>query len=166
MVRCECLTLSVNLDVGQILTDCLLQCILVVDIITHAYMRLSGFQFYRSSIARFLWIVPPRPHAFVDSRRSPAKDLTYWYHPHTSENDIPILFLHGIGVGLWPYMQFLRELNKGRAEDKRIGILAVELLPISSRIAPPLLQKEDMCQQIRDILRHHGFRKFVLVSHS
>ena len=138
----------------------------MVDITTHAYMRLSKFEFYRPSIAQFGRILPPRPHALVDSLRSPAKDLTYWYHPHTSDKDLPILFLHGIGIGLWPYMQFLRELNQGRPDDRKIGILAVEILPISSRITPPLLQKEDMCQQLRDVLRYHGFQKFVLASHS
>ena len=138
----------------------------MVDIITHVYMRLSNYEFHRPSFARFVRILPPRPHALVDSHHSPAKDLTYWYHPHTSDKDLPILFLHGIGVGLWPYMQFLRELNKARPDDKKIGVLAVEILPISSRIAPRLLQKEEMCQQLRDVLRYHGLQKFVLVSHS
>jgi hypothetical protein len=143
------------------------KCIFVVDTITHAFMLFHNFQFHRSSIVHCIGVLPPRPHTFIASRRSPAKNLTYWYHPHTSHQELPILFLHGIGVGLYPYMKFLKELNQGRRDEEgKIGILAVEILPISSRITSPLLRKEEMCQQIRVILRHHGFEKFILVSHS
>ena len=130
-------------------------------------MLYHGFRFYRSSIVHCIVIFPPRPHTCITSHRSPALDLTYWYQPHTSRKELPILFLHGIGVGLYPYVKFLGELNQGREdEDGKIGILALEILPISSRITAPLLRKEEMCQKIRTILRHHGFGMFVLVSHS
>jgi hypothetical protein len=149
------------------LTNTFEKCIFVVDTITHTFMLLHDFQFHRSSIMHGISVFPPRPHAFIASRRSPAKNLTYWYHPHTSHQELPILFLHGIGVGLYPYMKFLKELNQGRRDEKgKIGILAVEILPISSRITSPLLRKEEMCQQLQVILRHHGFQKFIVVSHS
>jgi hypothetical protein len=112
-------------------------------------------------------IFPPRPQTFIASHRSPAQDITYWYRPHTSRKESPIVFFHGIGVGLYPYVRFLNELNQGRGvEDGNIGILAIEILPISSRITPAILGKKEMCQQIRAILCHHGVEKFVLVSHS
>lgn len=112
-------------------------------------------------------ILPPRPHAFIASNRSPSNNLSYWYQAHTSSKDLPILFLHGIGVGLYPYMEFLKELNQGRREeDGRIGILAVEILCISSRLTSPMLPKDEMCSQLREILQRHGFDRFVLVSHS
>jgi hypothetical protein len=64
-------------------------------------------------------------------------------------------------------MKFLKELNQGRrTEDGFIGILAVEMLSISSRITSSLPRKEEMCQQLRTILQHHGFERYVLVSHS
>jgi hypothetical protein len=86
------------------LTEFFLQCIFVVDIVTHAFMRFHNFEFHRSSTAHSLRIFPPRPHAFIASHRSPAEDLTYWYHPHTSPKELRILFLHGIGVGLYPIL--------------------------------------------------------------
>lgn len=139
----------------------------MVDILTHTYLRFHGFDFYRASIAHSISVIPPRPQAFIAACRSPGHDLSYWYHPHTSQKELPIVFFHGIGVGLYPYMQLLKEVNQGRRdEDGKIGILAVEVLAISSRIATPVLRKEDICQQLRFILDHHGFEKFVLVSHS
>ena len=64
-------------------------------------------------------------------------------------------------------MEFLKELNQDRSrEDGDIGIIAIELLPISSRITSIALRKEAMCDQLRIILDRHGFKKFVLASHS
>jgi hypothetical protein len=78
-----------------------------------------------------------------------------------------MVFIHGIGVGLYPYMQLLKEVNMGRRdEDGKIGILAVEILPISSRITAPVLRKEELCHQFRFVLRYHGIENFILVSHS
>ena len=140
---------------------------MVVDLLTHAYLRAHSFQFYRASARHSIAILPPRPHAFVASNRSPSRDISYWYLPHTCEAELPVVFLHGIGVGLYPYMEFLKELNQGRKEeDGKIGIIAVEILPISSRLTSPVLQKDEMCLQLQAILQRHGFEKFVLVSHS
>lgn len=139
----------------------------MVDILTYTYLRFYGFDFYRGSITHSISVIPPRPQAFIARHRSPGHDLSYWYYPHTSQKELPVVFFHGIGAGLYPYMQLLKEVNQGRRhEDGKIGILAVEILAISSRITPPVLRKEDMCQQLELILRHHGFEKFVLVSHS
>jgi hypothetical protein len=139
----------------------------VVDILTHSYLRFHGFDFYRGLIAHSISIIPPRPQVLVTAYRSTAHDISYWYRPHTSQEELPVVFFHGIGVGLYPYMQFLQEMNQGRRhQDGKIGILAIEILAISSRITTPVLRKEEMCQQLRSVLHHHGLEKFVLVSHS
>ena len=111
--------------------------------------------------------MPPRPYALLASKSSPATDTSYWYIPHTSTTELPVIFLHGIGVGLYPYMEFLKEMNQGRSQvDGEIGIIAIEILPISSRITSAALRKEAMCAQIQTILNHHGFKRFILASHS
>lgn len=139
----------------------------MVDILTHIYMSILGFNFFRGSIAHSVGIIPPRPQALVATHRSPSHNMSYWYRPHTSHKELPIVFIHGIGVGLYPYMQLLKEVNMSRRdEDGKIGILAVEILPISSRITAPVPRKEDMCHRFRSVLRYHGIKTFVLVSHS
>ena len=69
--------------------------------------------------------------------------------------ELPVVFLHGIGVGLYPYMKCLEDVNHGRQkedvnhgrqkEDGKVGILAVEILPVSSRITWAMLGKEELC---------------------
>jgi pimeloyl-ACP methyl ester carboxylesterase len=104
----------------------------------------------------------------VSGYESPVRHLTYWHRPHTSKTRLPILFIHGIGIGLYPYTDFLRELNTGgdKGRDGDVGIIALEIMPISSRITHSALEKDVMVREIQTILKHHGWAKFILVSHS
>ena len=95
--------------------------------------------------------------------KSPSPNLSYWYRPHTAHNQLPIVFIHGISIGLYSYSSFLADLKKNNAD---VGIIALEIMPISFRITNPVLEKAEMCRQISLILEAHGWDKFVLVSHS
>lgn len=50
--------------------------------------------------------------------------------------------------------------------DGQVGIIAIEIMSISSRIAAETLLKDEMCDEICRMLIAHGWEKFVLVSHS
>ncbi|KAK9428104.1 hypothetical protein V1505DRAFT_316403 [Lipomyces doorenjongii] len=142
-------------------------CIHVVDVITFFSLLSHGFHFHHSSPMRCLAVFPPRLQTLVSAHRSPVKNLTYYHRPHTARGKLPLLLIHGIGVGLYPYIDFLTELNpKTHKTEGDIGIIAVEILQVSSRITEPVLTKEDICHQIRAILSHHGFDMVVLVTHS
>ena len=141
----------------------------VVDTIASGYMWYYSFDFYRTSLLRFPTVFPFRPFTLPTPHRSPANTLTYWHRPHTSKTRLPVLFIHGIGIGLYPYVNFLAELNADDPTDiadGELGVIAVEIMPVSFRITSKALQKEEMCQEIDSILRAHGWEKFVLVSHS
>lgn len=135
-------------------------------------LLLHGFTFFRSSFKSFFTTIPFRFQALLAQNLSPAEHLTYWHRPHTSKTKLPILFVHGIGIGLYPYVNFLDELNsKSGLEtsddpDEQVGIIAIEIMPVSFRITHAALTKEKMCAEIASILKHHGWDKVVLVSHS
>lgn len=83
------------------------------------------------------------------------------------------MFIHGIGIGLYPYTKFLNELNSTSGiqspfEDDQIGIIAIEIMPVSFRITHRALSRQEMCSEIEKILQKHLLpgQKFVLVSHS
>ncbi|KAJ5888714.1 hypothetical protein N7495_008755 [Penicillium taxi] len=145
-------------------------CVFVVDAITYYKMLRSGFQFYRNTLWRFFAIFPCRPLTVLTAHKSPARHLTYWHRQHTSKKQLPILFIHGIGVGLYPYTNFFQELSMeletGATGDGQVGIIALEIMSISSRITYPALQKDIMINEIMEIMRYHGWTRFVLVSHS
>jgi len=75
----------------------------------------------------------------------------------------PILFLHGIGIGIWTYLPFFSDLI---AQDPDIGILIIEILPISMRMTSPPLNRNSNCRAISRILASLKILRLTLVSHS
>lgn len=89
--------------------------------------------------------------------------MPYWYREHTSKDKLPILFIHGIGIGFWPYLPFLKELV---AQDPEVGILAVEILSVSMHMTAPPLPSEETCIAITRILDSLALPRVVVCSHS
>ena len=145
-----------------------IQCVGFVDFLTYTKLVYYGFQFHRTALSRFFTLFPLRPYSLLTPYRSPAKHTTYWYRPHTSTTKLPVVFIHGIGIGLYPYTNFLKELNSTASDpNDQIGILAIEIMPVSFRITHSALSREALCAEITSILTHHfGSQKFILSSHS
>lgn len=150
---------------------------MIVDTITHTWMMWLGFEYY-CTLATSVVVFPPRPAELIFcSKRSPARKLSYWLRPHTSKTRLPVLFIHGIGVGLIPNIDFLHELdlalnpdrhnkNNDDDDDEQVGVMAVEILQISSRLAHDIPTRSDYLEQLTQVLDTHHFERFVLVSHS
>ena len=146
-------------------------CLLVggADLQFSFLMMLYGYQFHSLSLSRFLSSLPLRPFSFLTQYRSLSSNISYWHSEHTAKDHLPVLFLHGIGVGLHYYLDFFREFlnsSKPRGVQGHIGLIAIELLPVSARLTHPALSQEVMASQILTILDHHGWGKCVLMTHS
>ena len=128
----------------------------------------NRFQFHRISFVDSLKTFPCQPHSLVTRYRSPSTKLSYWYRPHTSKRRSPVLFIHGIGIGCYAQIDLLLYINsvEGHTDDGEIGIIAVEVMPISSRICPTALSAGETRDEIRKILDAYGWDEFVLVGHS
>lgn len=134
-----------------------------VDSTTHLRMLWSRFQYHSVPRQHHLaHVFPPRPvAALAPSLASPSDRLSYWYRPAAHETTLPIVFLHGIGIGMYPYVNFLSEL------PATSSILALEILPISMRLTRTnILAKSEFLRQFREILDHLKIDRFVLVGHS
>ncbi|KAH9900781.1 Alpha/Beta hydrolase protein [Cubamyces lactineus] len=132
----------------------------IVDTITAIQLMHRGFRHYTSSqcIAYF----PPRTFTAF-SNASPHPDLIYWLRPHRSATKDPVLFLHGIGIGLWPYVPFFADLIEA---DPDVGIIALENLSISMRISRPPLTRAEMLQAITELLDAHNIPRVIVAAHS
>jgi pimeloyl-ACP methyl ester carboxylesterase len=156
---------------SQVLWTDFFQCVGFVDFLTFCKLNYHGFHFHRTALSRFLTLFPLRPITFLSRQQSPVKHLTYWHRPHTSRTKLPIVFIHGIGIGLYPYVDFLQELSSTSGIergglDEQVGIIAIEIMPVSFRITHQALGKEEICDEIQTIIEHHGFSKYVLTAHS
>ena len=162
-------------------TNVKMKCVGVVDTVTVIYMLYHSFQFHGLGLQQLLTVFPFRPLALISLHRSPGRSLSYWHRPHTSTTAMPVLFIHGIGIGLYPYVNFLAQLNRKdtsppdhyftaqqgtKVVDGDIGIIALEIMPISFRITRAMPGKEQLVEEILAILARHGWEKVVLVSHS
>ncbi|TDZ30690.1 hypothetical protein C8035_v001949 [Colletotrichum spinosum] len=107
------------------------------------YLLTQGYRYYRQPLSTFFKVFPLRFVNLLPFKRSAAEGMSYWYRPHKSKTQRPIVFIHGLGVGLMPYMFWLRTIPSD------VGILAVELLPISTRItAWPLHSTPELGEMI------------------
>ncbi|KAK7058276.1 hypothetical protein VNI00_001907 [Paramarasmius palmivorus] len=107
----------------------------LVDVLTACRLYFLGFTHYSPDRPfRSIFSVFPFRFFTIFSRNSATPFFPYWYRPHKSPDRDPIVFIHGIGIGLYPYVPFIATLAR---EDPDVGILLVELLPISNRILLP-----------------------------
>ena len=142
------------------------------DTVTHVTMLRNGFEYFKTRQSS-LQIFPPRPLAAGALQKSPANNLSFWLKRHTSRTRLPVVYVHGIGVGLINQVKFLRELDEKlngdatlREKDGEVGILVLEILQISSRLTIPVLRREEFLSQLTTLVEYAGFNRFVVGSHS
>ncbi|KAK8000529.1 hypothetical protein PG990_013129 [Apiospora arundinis] len=144
----------------------------IVDIGTHVQLAWRGFEYHSLPVAKFASVLPPRMQSFFTRNRSASHELSYWLRPHTAGKDKqPIVFLHGIGVGLWTYASFLSSVGKSQKGDKgegQVGIIALEIMPVSFRLTEAPLGKLDFLDEMERVLAAHPdwSDQFVLITHS
>ncbi|KAJ3516163.1 hypothetical protein NLJ89_g1291 [Agrocybe chaxingu] len=107
----------------------------LVDSGTSIALAFLGFKHYTPREYQWSLSFPLRPLLWLFSRRAPeGVAFPYWYRPHRSSQKIPLVFFHGIGIGLLPYIPFLKSLAKG--ENRDVGVLLPEILCICMRMTP------------------------------
>jgi pimeloyl-ACP methyl ester carboxylesterase len=132
------------------------------------FMPLYRFQFNRLSLQKTLACLPFRFLAPFAAQQSPAEHTSYWHREHTSETRLPVLFLHGIGVGLHTYLPFFKEFaaSDSQTPADQIGMIAIEIMSINSRMTHAALCKQQQMDEIVAILDKHSWKEFVIVAHS
>ncbi|KAK6505520.1 hypothetical protein TWF481_007415 [Arthrobotrys musiformis] len=134
-----------------------------IDTLTSIRLAFGGYTYYSRPLSTFFTTFPFRFSTLLTKNKTPSPTLPYWYRPHTSTTTLPILYIHGIGIGIHPYVPTLKTLA---ATLPTTGIIVLEIDPISGRICPPMQKKAEMLASITRILSHHNFSKFVLASNS
>ncbi|CAK5264008.1 unnamed protein product [Mycena citricolor] len=110
------------------------------------------------------FVFPPRILLWMFSRPGVTPHYSYWFRPgRLSHKRESFVFLHGIGIGLHPYLPMLREIVKA---DPSRDILLVEFLPVSMRITGPMASRQCTVEAMNDILDSLELRQVVLAAHS
>ncbi|KAJ6257760.1 hypothetical protein Dda_7549 [Drechslerella dactyloides] len=127
-----------------------------IDAVTFARLSLAGYTYRRRRpLTALLTSFPFRILETLSSRSaSPSPTLAYWYRPHRNPAKQPILYIHGIGIGMHPYVPMLAALA---AEAPDVGIIVLELDAISSRICAAMPTRVELTSAIYAILAHHNY---------
>ncbi|KAF9908176.1 hypothetical protein EC991_010197 [Linnemannia zychae] len=93
----------------------------------------------------------------------PSTDLNYWYRaPVNPDNKVPLVFLHGIGVGLVQYIHWVIALSTISRP-----IIMVEVPYVSNKlIKGDCMTPDDTYYAIERILRRHEYPKATFFGHS
>ncbi|KAI1852722.1 hypothetical protein JX266_002263 [Neoarthrinium moseri] len=127
----------------------------IVDNTATLLLIFNGFGFWRQPRISFLKVFPFRIMTLFSTKESVSPHFSYVYRPHKSNTHRPIVFCHGIGIGLSTYFYWLRTI------PKEIGVLALEFLPVSGRICPESVSQEDYVKAMRQILSQQDINDFV-----
>lgn len=136
------------------------QLISTIDSLASMVLSISGFAYYRQPRNKFLKTFPLRPLTLLAPNQSAAPNFSYYFRPHKSTTHRPIVLIHGLGIGLATYLPLILRLPKD------IGILAIEVLPISSHITGALPLPADQAREIGDIIAQQNIDSFVFIGHS
>jgi len=103
--------------------------------------------------------------------RQQHKTLSYQYRPGMEPSKEPLVFIHGLGVGVLPYEGFIRKLLEKTLDESSSlygrSILLVELHAVSQRLAPPELHRDDFVNDMREIMATLGFSNGgIIMGHS
>ncbi|KAF7541114.1 hypothetical protein G7054_g825 [Neopestalotiopsis clavispora] len=138
----------------------------LVDLFTHCQFAWLGFEYFAQPKSEAFSVTPPRLQSLFASKQSASRQLSYWHRPHTAVDKTPVVFLHGIGIGLWTYVPFLSRIGGNESGSGDIGVIAIEILPVSFRLTDAPLSKLEFLSQLDTILDSHGWGDFVLAGHS
>ncbi|TFK46586.1 hypothetical protein OE88DRAFT_1637890 [Heliocybe sulcata] len=128
----------------------------------YSFLRLTSLGFRHYATQKWFGAFPLRPLT-VFSSKSIHPALSFFYRPHRSKTKLPIVFIHGIGIGFWPYLPFLSDLIR---ENPDVGVVAIEILPISMHVTSAPLSRKAMCRAVDDVLSSIDIYRFVVISHS
>ncbi|KAF3919753.1 hypothetical protein ABW20_dc0108078 [Dactylellina cionopaga] len=138
-----------------------------IDTLTYIRLRLSTHIYHRRSFSTFFSSFPFRLETVFTSHKTPVTTTAYWSRPHRSKTHKPILYIHGIGIGLHPYVEMLNTLASTLPD---VGILILEIDPVCSRICAPMLKRAEMLEEILTILsapaHKTSYESFVLAANS
>ena len=140
-----------------------------MDALAHVYLLSHSYQSYRHGLRNFFTSFPFRPLTLFTKHQSPAKHLSYNYRPHSSPSRLPVIFIHGIGVGINTYIRLMKEFKEAsdaESEGGTIGFIALKNMPISFRLTHAFQERQELCDEILTILTYHEWMSFVLMSHS
>ncbi|CAJ1356493.1 unnamed protein product [Effrenium voratum] len=117
---------------------------------TRSAMKMMGFaQRTAGELAYFHRSAPSRPGLLVQNGK-----------PVHQSQALPVVLLHGLGVGIMPYVRLIRLLAKSSE------CFVIELPEISQACCKSVLAPKEMADLLSMMLKAHGHEQAIFIAHS
>ncbi|KAF4668906.1 hypothetical protein FOL47_002812 [Perkinsus chesapeaki] len=92
--------------------------------------------------------------------------VEYWYSKAPAPEDQhtePIVFCHGLGIGLLPYIPLVRDIREAFPDR---DLFCIEIPHVAMRPYPNLPSSREMCVVVADMLTAWGYPRAHMIGHS
>ncbi|CAI2194385.1 6854_t:CDS:2, partial [Funneliformis geosporum] len=148
--------------------------VFLLNYLFNIILRLAGFEHYglKYSVLNGYWSSTLEFDIQEETIKSSQSRISYWYYNPNSHNENaplkknhqkqqPIVFIHGVGGGLFCYFNFLRKLyNLNRP------LFLIELPHVSMRLIEDVPTMEEIIQMISDSLIARAIVRLVATIYS
>lgn len=124
--------------------------ILGLRLATRSAMQLMGFTRSKTGQLSYFHRPPPAYPGLLVERGKPVPP----------SQDSPVVLIHGLGVGITPYLRFIRMLGRSRE------CFVIELPEVSQACCELVLPPKEMADALHEMLKAHGHDKAVFLAHS
>lgn len=136
--------------------------------VTHIHRPFALYLFIHHVVQEI--VTPIRLGFKFGFHRKHARGLVYYMLRGNAINQPPLVFVHGIGVGLLPYESVVSDLViRTRDPTSHLfgrSIMLIELHATSQRIAPSELLRDDFVDSVKGIFAGEDITNAVFLGHS
>ncbi|KAF9572009.1 hypothetical protein EC968_010413 [Mortierella alpina] len=138
----------------------------VANMVVGLLFNLFGLKRYDTTLDKsheFTSSKPYSTHAKAAGATRAVPDLAYWYRtPVNPENDIPLVFIHGVGIGLVQYVHLVIALTFISRP-----LILIEIPYVSSQLLQGgCMTPNESYTAVERILKRHGHPKASFYGHS
>lgn len=130
---------------------------------SHCLLNVLGFRRYRAQRTDICNDMPKRGITYWLRTPKAKRDNGSVRRRRREETDLPIVFVHGLGGGLWCYIKFI--LKMWYTQRTR-PIYLVELPHVSMRFKRTAPDPDQTVHELSAMLRRHGHDSATFVAHS
>jgi pimeloyl-ACP methyl ester carboxylesterase len=150
--------------------------LLAVDALTKLILHAMGFRPYgrqpRGIVGFFASLIDNIRQADLPPETTSIRDeekVTYWYRPPVRDTcqtttPEPIMFIHGLGGGLAPFLMFIAKILFKSGRDTPVYLL--DMPHLSMRLCARAPSIPETARAIESALIRHGHQRAVLIGHS
>eukprot|EP01025_Chloroclados_australasicus_P062067 TRINITY_DN814_c0_g1_i4.p1 TRINITY_DN814_c0_g1~~TRINITY_DN814_c0_g1_i4.p1 ORF type:complete len:642 (-),score=23.88 TRINITY_DN814_c0_g1_i4:347-2272(-) len=128
----------------------------------------TNFEQWTGLVSLFSIVSEDKPQSCYKEVHSPSQDIglednIFYSNSISSAQQTPIVFMHGIGAGTFPYLFFVRKIMRQFPDNP---LILTEMRHISMRWTPRAKSVNEVANSVATLMQELGVEKAHLIGHS